>query len=242
MRGNLSVLYLLPLSSLLVLDRMVHQPYGNGRVNPPYPMCTDCLLFLNTAFAGLREERAIKSVIKIRLSAVAARLPEAGGCSTSLSHLSQRPLCVPGECAEGGAAGPVPSLRGKRRQAGGVLAGERFALPTTPIPLAVGGGPLIRSQGSGSPAPLRFASRLTPHAYPATWGPSAKLAWPPTRRLREDGGGGGRREEGGAERKGSSLPPPRPPGASRSTTPLWAFVPDVTASPGTSQGCSYPSP
>lgn len=116
----------------------------------------------------------------------------------------QRPLCVPGECREGGAAGPVPSLGGKRRQAGGVRAGERSVLPTTPIPLAVGGGLLYGSQGSGSPAPLHRAPRLTPHAHPATLGRSVKLARPPTRPLQEDGGGGGRREEGGAGRKGSS--------------------------------------
>lgn len=131
----------------------------------------------------------------------------------------RRPLCVPGECGQGGAARLVPSLGGKRRQAGGVLAaGERPVLPKTPIPLAAGGGLLSHSQGFGSPAPLRQAPRLTSHAYPATWGRLVKLARPPTRPLEEDGGGGGRREEGGAEREGSSHP--SPPWEPRSPRPL----------------------
>lgn len=144
----------------------------------------------------------------------------------------RRPLCVPGEFGEGGAAGLVPSLGGKRRQAGGVpAAGERSVLPTIPIPLAAGGGLLRHSQGFGNPSPLRQAPRLTPHAHPATWGRSVKLARPPTRPLREDGGGGGRRrrEEPGGR---AAAPLPAPLGTSLSSTPLRAFVPDVAESPG----------
>lgn len=144
----------------------------------------------------------------------------------------RRPLCVPGEFREGGAAGLVPSLGGKRRQAGGVLAaGERSVLPTIPIPLAAGGGLLRHSQGFGNPSPLRQAPRLTPHAHPATWGRSVKLARPPTRPLREDGGGGGRRrrEEPGGR---AAAPLSAPLGTSLSSTPLRAFVPDVAESPG----------
>lgn len=131
----------------------------------------------------------------------------------------RRALCVPGECGQGGAARLVPSLGGKWRQAGGVLAaGERSVLPKARIPLAAGGGLLSHSQGFGSPAPLRQAPLLTSHAHPATWGRSVKLARPPTRPLEEDGGGGGRREEGGAEREGSSHP--SPPWEPRSPRPL----------------------
>lgn len=146
--------------------------------------------------------------------------PTAPSAQKMLGSRSPRlPLCVPGECGQGGAARLVLSLGGKRRQAGGVLAaGERSVLPKTPIPLAAGGGLPSHSQGFGSSAPFRQAPRLTSHAHPATWGRSVKLARPPTRPLEEDGGGGGRRGEGGAEREGSSHP--SPPWEPRSPRPL----------------------
>lgn len=208
---------------------------------------------------------------RIRLSAAGVRrgqhplatLPslaqDAAKEARSLRSLAARALRPPGRRwrrlggREGGAARPVRTPSGKRRQAGAVLRSERASGPawrpphSGPSRRAAGGGGggfLNRVQGARG-ALLLLLSFLSPpssqHSAPGNLGTVGEVG--SARAERRPGlwvEGGEEREELSGKEGGPGGPGarPRPRGAARSRTPLWAFVPGA-APPPTSPGIRW---